>query len=192
MNSRLRLLAPAVLVMTALAYAAEATNTAAATAGATAPRDGSHDFDFNLGTWHTHIRRLIHPLTSSTEWAELDGTVTVHPVWSGRGQIEEIEADGPNGHFEGLTLFLYNPQSHQWSQTFANSNDGMLGAAEVGEFRDGRGELIQQDTFQGRVILVRAVWSDISPDAHRFEQSFSDDGGRTWQANFIGTLTRQK
>jgi hypothetical protein len=157
-----------------------------------AQRDGSHDFDFNLGTWHTHIRRLSHPLTGSTDWVELDGTVTVRPIWSGRGQIEEIEADGPTGRFEGLTLFLYNPQSHQWSQTFANSNDGTLGAPEVGEFRAGRGELIQQDTYHGRAILVRAVWSDITPDAHRFEQSFSDDGGRTWQPNFIGTLTRQK
>jgi hypothetical protein len=159
---------------------------------APAQRDGSHDFDFNLGTWHTHIRRLVHPLAGADDWVDLDGTVTVRPIWGGRGEIEEIEAEGSSGRFEGLTLFLYNPQSHQWSQTFANSRDGTLGAPEVGEFSGGRGELIQQDNYKGRVILVRAVWSDITSDAHHFEQSFSDDGGRTWQANFVATLTRQK
>jgi hypothetical protein len=66
-------------------------------------RDGQHDF-FIVGKWKTHIRRLQHPLTGSTTWIELNGTVTVLKVWDGRAQLEEIEADGPAGHFEGLTL----------------------------------------------------------------------------------------
>ena len=69
-------------------------------------RDGQRDFDFNVGTWRTHIKRLQHPLTGSTTWIELNGTVKVRKVWDGRAQLEEIEADGPQGHFEGLTLFL--------------------------------------------------------------------------------------
>jgi len=85
-------------------------------------RDGQHDFDFNLGTWKTHIRYLSQPATGPT-WVEFDGIVLVRKVWDGRAQLEEIEADGSAGHFEGLTLFLYNPESHQWSQNFANSND---------------------------------------------------------------------
>ena len=152
--------------------------------------DGQHDFDFNVGKWKTHIKRLQHPLTGSTTWIELNGTVTVRKVWDGRAQLEEIEADGPAGHFEGLTLFLYNPQSHQWSQNFANSNDGTLTQPTIGEFKNVRGELYNQESFNGRAILVRGVWSDIQPDSHRFEQSYSDDGGRTWEPNFVGTLTR--
>src|SRR5690606_108939 len=27
------------------------------------PRDGSHDFDFEIGTWKTQLRRLLHPLS---------------------------------------------------------------------------------------------------------------------------------
>jgi hypothetical protein len=106
--------------------------------------------------------------------------------------MEEIEADSATGHFEGMTVFLYNPQSHQWSQTFANASNGTLEPPAIGGFKDGRGELINQDTFNGRTILVRGVWSDITPDSHRFEQSFSDDGGRTWEPNFVATLTREK
>jgi len=153
-------------------------------------RDGQHDFDFNIGVWHTHIKRILNPLAGSTESYEMDGTVTVRKVWAGRAQIEEIEADGPKGHWEGLTLFLYNPESHQWSQTFANSKQGVLSVPLVGSFTNGHGELYSQDTVEEKSILVRGVWSDITPDAHRYEESYSDDGGKTWKAAFIGSLTR--
>ena len=155
-------------------------------------RDGSHDFDFNIGSWHTHIRRLLHPLSNSAEWTELTGTVVIRKVWNGRAQLEEIEADGAQGHFEGLTLFLYNPQAHQWSQNWSSSSDGILTTPAIGEFHNGRGELYDQETYNGRTVLVRALWSDITPDAHKFEQSFSNDGGKTWEPNFIATLTRDK
>jgi hypothetical protein len=113
-------------------------------------------------------------------------------VWDGRAQLEEIEADGPNGHWEGLTLFLYNPQSRQWNQTFSNSADGKLSGPLIGSFKNGRGELYSQDTFDGRSILVRGTWSEIQPDSHRYEEAYSDDGGRTWQAVFSALLTRQQ
>lgn len=155
-------------------------------------RDGQHDFDFNFGTWHTHIKTLRNPLSGSQQWTELDGTVTVRKVWGGKGSLEEIEARGPDEHFEGATLFLYNPASHQWSQTFVNSSTGVLEAPAIGEFKNGRGELINQDTYHGRTILVRTVWSDIQPNSHRFEQSYSDDNGKTWEPNFVANLTRIK
>ena len=155
-------------------------------------RDGQHDFDFNIGTWNTHIKRLQHPLTGSNTWVELEGTVVVQKVWNGRAQLEEIEADGPTGHFEGLTLFLYNPRSHQWSQNFASSGDGTLSVPTVGEFKNGRGEFFDQEPFNGRTILVRVVWSNVTPNSHQFEQSFSDDGGKTWEPNFVATLTRKE
>jgi hypothetical protein len=155
-------------------------------------RDGQHDFDFHFGTWKTHIMRLAHPLSGSTAWIELNGTVTVRKVWDGRANLEEIEARNDSARLKGLTLFLYNPQSHQWSQSFGNINDGTINQPLIGEFKDGRGELFDQETFNGRTILVRFVWSDITPDSHHVEQSFSDDGGKTWEPNFIATLTRQK
>jgi hypothetical protein len=159
---------------------------------ASTKRDGQHDFDFKTGDWKTHIRRLEHPLTGATTWIELDGTVVVRKVWNGRASLEEIEADGSSGHFEGLTLFLYNPESHQWSLNFANSSAGTLSTPPIGEFKDGRGEFLDQEAYHGRTILVRILWLDITPNSHRFEQAFSDDGGKTWEPNFIATLTREK
>lgn len=154
--------------------------------------NGQHDFDFNIGVWRTEITRILDPLSGATHSLKLVGTVTVHKIWDGRAQLEEIEADGPNGHWEGMTLFLYNPEAHQWSQTFANSKSGMLTTPLIGAFKDGRGELIAQETIDGRSILVRGVWSNITPNAHNFEQSYSNDGGRSWSPAFIGTLTREK
>jgi hypothetical protein len=155
-------------------------------------RDGQHDFDFNIGVWKTHIKRVLDPLSGSTQSIELNGTVTVRKVWDGRAQLEEIETEGPNGHWEGLTLFLYNPEAHQWSQTFVDGKVGVLTPPQIGSFKDGRGELFASDAVNGRTILVRDVWSDIKPDSHRFEESYSDDGGKTWAPAFIANLTREQ
>lgn len=156
-----------------------------------AQRDGQHDFDFNIGVWKTHIKRVLDPLSGSPASLELNGTVTVRGLWGGRAELEEIEADGPKGHWEGLTLFLYNPTAHQWSQAFANSKEGIVGSALIGEFRNGRGDLYSADTFHGRSILVRGTWSDIKPNSHRYTESYSADGGAIWAPAFIAELTRE-
>ena len=157
---------------------------------AAALRDGQHDFDFEIGTWKTHLKRLLHPLSGSTQWAEYKGTTVVHKIWNGRANLVELEVDGPSGHFEGLNLRLYNPQSHQWSLNFASSSGGTLTQPTIGEFKNGRGEFYDQETFNGRAILVRFVISDITTNSCRFEQAFSDDGGRIWEVNWIATDTR--
>ncbi len=155
-------------------------------------RDGEHDFDFNIGTWNTHLSRLVHPLTGSTTWVEYQGTSVVRKVWNGRANLLELEADGPAGHFEGLNLRLYNPQSHQWSLNFANSSSGALSQPTIGEFKNGRGEFFDQEPLNGRAILVRFVILPLTPDSCRFEQSFSDDGGKTWEVNWTAIDTRVK
>jgi hypothetical protein len=148
------------------------------------------DFDFEIGTWHTHLKRLQHPLTGSTTWIEYDGTSKISKIWNGRANLVELEVDGPTGHIEALSLRLYNPQSHQWSLNFANSSQGTMSIPTVGEFKNGRGEFYDQETFNNRTILVRNVFQDISANSYRFEQSFSDDGGKTWELNWIAIDTR--
>ena len=155
-------------------------------------RDGTHDFDFGTGVWHTHIRRVLDPFSASSDVIELNGTVTTRPIWGGRAKLEEIEADGPKGHWEGLSMFLYNPQSHQWSQSFLNSKTAVLSGSLVGEFHDGRGELYQHDTFHDKSIFVRAVWSEITPNSHRYTESYSNDGGKTWFTALDAHKTREK
>jgi hypothetical protein len=154
-------------------------------------RDGQHDFDFELGSWNIHLKRLVNPLTGSTKWIEFDGTSATRKVWDGRSQLEEFETDGTAGHIEGLTLRLYNRKTRQWSLYWANSKDGSMGGPpNVGEFRDGVGNFYCQDTFNGKVILVKYEWSKITPTTAHFEQSYSEDGGKTWEVNWITDQTR--
>jgi hypothetical protein len=152
--------------------------------------DRSHDFDFEIGTWKTHVKRLVHPLTGSTTWVEMDGTTIVRPVWDGRANLAELEADGPGGHFRGLSLRLYNPQTRTWTLNFANSSDGTVTTPAVGQFKNGRGEFFDKETFNGRPVLLRFVISDITPTSCRFEQAFSEDDGKTWEINWMATDIR--
>jgi hypothetical protein len=157
---------------------------------AAADHDPQHDFDFEIGAWKTHLMRLQHPLTGSTTWIEYQGTSLVRKIWNGRANLVELEVDGPTGHIEGLSLRLYNPQSRQWSLNFANSAQGTMSVPTVGEFKNGRGEFYDQEPFNNRTILVRNVFENITANSYRFEQSFSDDGGKTWEVNWIAVDTR--
>lgn len=193
MHARNRLPIALLMILLIAGAGSPQTNAGAPKAGAkAAARDGQHDFDFEIGTWKTHLKRLLHPLTGSTEWVECEGTSVVRKVWDGRANLLELEADCPAGHFEGLNLRLYNPQSRQWSLNFVNSKSGSLSQPTIGEFNNGRGEFYDQETLNGRAILVRFVISEIAPASCRFEQSFSDDGGKTWELNWIATDTRIK
>jgi hypothetical protein len=153
-------------------------------------RDGQRDFDFEIGKWHTHLKRRLHPLTGSNTWVEMNGTTVVRKVWNGRANLVELTADGAGSHFEGLSLRLYNPQSHQWTLNFSNAGDGTLATPTVGEFHNGRGEFFDQETLNGRAIFVRFIISPAPPDSCHFEQSFSADGGKTWEVNWIADDTR--
>ncbi len=154
---------------------------------------GQHDFDFEIGTWKIHLKRLDGRLVGSKTWVEFDGTSVTRKVWDGRANLEEFETDSPaGGHIEGMTLRLYDPQTHQWSLYWATSKSGAMGAPTIGEFKNGRGEFFDTEPSgpNGRSILVRFIWSEITPNSAHFEQSFSDDGGKTWEVNWITDQTR--
>src|SRR5438552_4136249 len=58
---------------------------------------GARDFDFEIGRWQTHLRRLAHPLSGSTDWVQYEGTTTVRKVWEGRANLVELDVSGPAG-----------------------------------------------------------------------------------------------
>lgn len=172
-----------------LSLAAGAAPPTPAPSAANAQRDGSHDFDWDIGPWRTHQRRRLHPLTGSNTWVEYEGTDIVRKLWDG-ANTGMIEANGPAGRLQIFTIRLYNPDSHQWSIAFVNSAAGVMSPTLTGDFKDGRAQFYDQEPYRGRQILVRFAISDITASSCRFEQSFSDDGGKTWEVNFIVTETR--
>ncbi len=154
-------------------------------------RSGQHDFDWELGTWKTSLKRLQNPLSSSSNWLEYEGTTVVTKVWNGRANLVELDVTGPSGSIEALSLRLYNPDARQWSLNFSSSRSGTFSPPSIGEFRDGRGEFMSQEYYNGRAILVRFIITPITPDSARFVQSYSDDGGKTWEDNWIAIDVRQ-
>ena len=160
--------------------------------GAAPSPSGQHDFDFARGVWRTQITRVLDPFEGGTHTTSSEGTKTATPILGGRGWMEEIQAEGPDGPWRAATLFLYNAKSGQWSQAYVDSDGAQVEAPEIGEFKDGRGEFYATEKYKDRNVLVRGVWSDITANSHRYEIFFSQDGGRTWVAVFKAHLTRLK
>lgn len=150
----------------------------------------NRDFDFEFGAWTAHISRLAAPLSGSSEWVEYTGTSVVRPVWNGRANLGELLVDGPAGHIEGMSLRVFDPASGQWRIHWTSARDGLVGEAMVGGFADGRGLFYNTEDFQGRPVLVRFVFSDITASAFRLEQAFSTDDGGSWEPNWIARFER--
>jgi hypothetical protein len=156
-------------------------------------RDGSHDFDFLIGNWKAHVRRLPDRLVGSNNWIEYNGISNHKKLLDSNANFEEFEVDNPEKHLhiKAQTLRLYNPETHQWNIYLLDLDKGLLPMPPVvGEFNGNRGEFYDQEQYKGRATFVRYVWLNISPKLARMEQSFSADGGKTWETNWICELSR--
>jgi hypothetical protein len=156
-------------------------------------RDGAHDFDFLIGDWKAHVRRLPDRLVGSSTWLEYDGISNHKKLLDSNANFEQFEVDNPRQHLhiKAQTLRLYNPDSHQWSIYLIDLDKGSLSLPPVvGQFTRNRGEFYDQEQWKGRAILVRYLWLNISPKSARMEQAFSPDGGKSWETNWICELTR--
>ena len=155
--------------------------------------DGAHDFDFLIGDWKAHVRRLPERLVGSTTWNEYDGISRHKKLLDSNANFEEFEVESRDKrlHIKAQTLRLYNPESRQWSIYLVDLDKGSLELPPViGQFTGRRGEFFNQQVWKGRAVLVRYQWTDLSPTSARMEQAFSADGGKTWEVNWICELTR--
>jgi ketosteroid isomerase-like protein len=171
----------------ATASGAPASGAPASGAELQSQRDGGHDFDWEFGTWNTHVRVLRNPLSGQPpDWAEYQGTSVVRPVLGGRFNLVELSVAGARGRIEGASLRLYEPQSHRWSLNYSNAGNGELTAPVYGAFDGrGRGTFLANDSLDGRPILVRFIITVVSNNEAHFEQAYSADGGKTWEVNWI-------
>jgi hypothetical protein len=151
-------------------------------------RDGRHDFDFEVGSWNAHVKTLTHRLSHSSDWDEFSGTVVTRTLPMLEGWNEsEMQVDSPKSgkHIELLAVRLYNPSTHQWAIYGSSIKTGVFDPPMIGGFQDGRGELYSQDTWEGRPIFVRFIWTSVDANHTHLEQAYSDDGAKTWETNWI-------
>jgi hypothetical protein len=167
---------------------------------AAAMHDGGHDFDFVIGDWKAHLRRRIDPKTGVTAstpgqgvWVDYYGISNHKKVLGTNANLEEFDVtDSKNNlHYKGQTLRMYNPASKQWSIYGLDLDKGEIApSALTGNFTGKAGTFYHQEERGGRIMLVRYVWTDKGPKAAVMVQSFSPDGGKTWDANWICELSR--
>ena len=151
-------------------------------AGASSP----HDFDFLLGTWSVQHRKLKRRLAHSNEWDTFSGTCTTWRVLGGQGDVDDNVLEDPAGAYRAVTMRSFDAKSHSWSIWWLDSrNPHHLDPPVVGGFRNGVGTFFAHDTFAGKPILVRFIWSDVTPDSAKWQQAFSDDNGKTWETNWV-------
>jgi len=153
--------------------------------------DAPRDFDFLIGSWKVRHRRLKERLAHSTEWEEFDGTCTMRPLLGGFGNVDDNVLELPGGTYRGVGLRSFDPATKSWAIWWLDSRDPhVLDVPVIGRFQDGVGTFVAKDTLRGRPIVMKFVWSHITPASAVWEQSFSPDEGKTWEMNWHMDFTR--
>jgi hypothetical protein len=149
-----------------------------------------NDFDFYVGTWDVANRRRSDYLDENSPWEEFPAVSRASRHFDGAANFDEIEF--PTKGWTGLTLRLYDPEREEWSLYWVNKRTGRLTPPVVGGFAgDGRGEFYGDDTYDGKDVRVRFIWSGITERSARWEQAFSLDGGESWLTNWVMDSTRR-
>lgn len=153
---------------------------------------GLHDFDFLVGDWRVHSRKLKEPLSGRQEWIEFEGTISSRPLLEGRANVDDTVFHMPGGIYRGVAPRAYDPKTGQWAIWWIDGRNpfGNLDPPVKGRFVHGVGTFHADDTLRGKPIKVRFIWSGISRNAAHWEQAYSNDGGKTWETNWVQTLER--
>ena len=155
-------------------------------------RSSVHDFDFYMGKWRVHHRRLKERLAGNDEWQEFEGTSTAWPILDGAGNVDDNVLELPGETYRAISLRSFDPETGSWSIWWLDGRNphGPLDPPVVGRFVDGVGTFLAEDTLRGQPIIVRFLWSNITGNTCRWEQAFSPDGGKTWEVNWVMESTR--
>ena len=152
--------------------------------------DGRNDFDFLIGTWKVHHRMLKARLKDSTEWIEFEGETVDRKIMNGLGNMDENIIHMEKGPIHAISLRLFNPVSKEWSIFWSTDKTGALDIPMVGGFKDGRGEFYAQEVNDGKHVYSRFIWSKINTNSPQWEQALSENGGKTWETNWIMEFER--
>jgi hypothetical protein len=154
-----------------------------------------HEFDFVFGRWVVHNRKLRDVGDPSCEeWLEFDATSEVSPIVAGHGHIERMfVVNPPDGEsFEGFTLRLFQPATGTWRIWWSSSRaPGVLDPPVEGRFDGDHGVFECEDEIAGHPVVVRFEWLRPDPEAPRWQQSFSYDGGESWKLNWVMEFRRE-
>lgn len=149
---------------------------------------GLHDFDFVAGSWSVANRRLKDRGVGSTQWDEFPAQSRGQVLMGGVVNVDEVVF--PTKGWAGVTFRTFDIARRQWSIYWVNSRDGKVQSPVYGGFDGDVGLFYGDDEDNGRPVKVVFKWTRHGPDAARWEQAFSYDGGTTWETNWVNWFTR--
>lgn len=156
-----------------------------------ASSSSQNDFDFFIGQWKIHNRKLKTRLNDCQEWTEFEAVGEVRKILNGFGNIDNFCTEFDGVPFEGMTLRLFNPETKLWSIYWADSNAVVLDVPQIGSFENKIGKFYTRDVFEGKNIIVQFNWDATKPETPVWSQAFSADSGETWEWNWYMTFERQ-
>lgn len=148
------------------------------------------DFDFLIGSWRIHNRKLAARLAGSDEWTEFGATGECRKMLAGMANVDSFVTEFDGEPFEGMALRLFNPNDRLWRIYWADSRRVTLDPPQTGSFNDGVGEFLARDTFGGIDIIVKFRWDASDPDRPIWSQAFSTDEGESWEWNWYVNFER--
>jgi len=155
-----------------------------------------NDFNFLVGKWKMHNRRLNKRLENCKDWTEFESGSENQKILNGTGDMDTYsttQMPGMEGKpFEGLTLRLFNPKTKLWSLYWIPSNTGILGTPIVGSFENNIGHFFAKETYNGKNVIIVFRWDKRDKDRPLWGQAFSPDNGKTWEWNFYNVSERIK
>ncbi|NKJ19715.1 DUF1579 domain-containing protein [Dyella sp. SG609] len=158
---------------------------------AAAAASGAHDFDFFLGNWRVHHRRLRKRLAGSRDWDEFEGSSRCQALLGGLVNVNESESRRGGQTYNGLGIRAYDAASGLWADWYLDGGKPTsIEAAGSGRFAGGVGTFLADETFEGKPVKVRGIFTPVTADTCQWEQAFSPDEGRSWETNWIMRYTR--
>jgi hypothetical protein len=149
-----------------------------------------HDWDWLVGRWNVRHRQLKGRLAGSTEWKEFAGTSELWLTLGGLGTVDDNFIDLPEGAYRAVGVRAFDVKTGLWSIWWLDPRNPTIEPPVMGGFKDGVGTFQNADTLNGRPIVVRYRWTDITPTSAHWQQAFSPDGGATWEPNWEMDFTR--
>ncbi len=147
-----------------------------------------HDFDFIHGRWSVANRRLRVLGAGSDDWDEFPSTGRCEPRLDGLANVEQI--DCPARGWTGMAVRSFDIPAREWVIYWISSQNGVLQPPVRGRFGPDGCTLEGPDFCNGRPVIARYIWSDITPDSARWTQRFSFDDGQSWETNWVMDFTR--
>ncbi|MBC8024914.1 MAG: hypothetical protein H7Y89_02895 [Steroidobacteraceae bacterium] len=149
------------------------------------------DWEWLVGNWDVWHERLRDRLVGSTTWDKFGGKCNSWPTLGGLGNIDDCLLYLPSGTYRAFAPRAFDPATGKWSIWWLDGRSASkLDPPVMGGFHAQEGEFFGDDAHKGTPVEVRFRWHETGSKRPHWDQSFSTDGGKSWEINWRNYFTR--